>query len=151
MMTLADLIAARKGDDSYERLAERGGLSTAAMHKFGAGQNKDFPPPETVLRLARALGVTPGEIVTAAAYGLGIDMRQDIEAGPALGRMLPAEVDELPSHAQKAIVDGATSMVALMYGIDREDDPQVVAGRAAERRAAAVAHLADVRARRTSR
>src|SRR5690349_5605398 len=77
VMTLADLIAARKGDLSYEALAQRGGLSTAAVHKFATGNNKDFPPPATVHGLARALQVPVRDVVMAAAYGLGLDMRED--------------------------------------------------------------------------
>jgi len=152
-MTLADLIAARKGDASYETLAQRGGLSTAAMHKFAVGNNKDFPPPATVLGLAQALQVSVRDVVTAAAYGLGLEMRDDsgTPAAPALGRLLPAEVDQLPAHAQRAIVDMATAMVALMYGDDPETDPAKVAGSAARQRDAAVADLSDRRAKRDDR
>ena len=115
MMTLVELMAAKRVE-SYEKFARRAGMSPAAAHKFGVGRNADIPPVDTVNSLARALEVTPGLVVLTAAQGLGIDMDAAIE-GPALGRALPGEVDELPAYAQRAILDLARALVATMRGV----------------------------------
>jgi transcriptional regulator with XRE-family HTH domain len=140
MMTLADLIATRKRGDSYEALAERGGLSPSAIHKYASGMNKDFPPPDSVHQLATALDVTPGEIIVAAAHGLGFTLPdRDPDAGPAFARMLPKEVDHLPQHSKQAIIDVVRSLITLMYGEPTEVDvdPVATASASVARRTAA--------------
>ena len=115
MMTLVELMAAKRAD-SYEKFAKRAGMSPAAAHKFGVGRNADMPPVDTVNSLARALDVPPSLVVLTAAHGLGIDMSDAIE-GPALGRALPSDVDELPAYAKQAIIDNACALVAMMRGM----------------------------------
>lgn len=113
MMTLAQLITASRGTDSYETVAKRAGMATSVLHKFALGKNADLPPVDTVFALAKGLNVRPSDIVMAAAQGLGIDMEQDT-GGSLLGRVLPPEVDALPDDAKRAIVANASAMVALM-------------------------------------
>jgi hypothetical protein len=113
MMTLAQLIAANKGADSYDTVAKRGGMATSVLHKFSQGKNAEFPPADTVFALARGLQVQPSVVVMAAAQGLGIDMEDQV-GGPLLGRALPPEVDDLPEESKRAIIDTARAMVALM-------------------------------------
>lgn len=146
MMTLAALIAVRKGDDSYDALARRGGMTTSTLHAYAKGENKDFPPPSAVMQLSRAIDVKPWEIVVAAALGLGFEPEvESDDRSTALGRSLPSEVDALPMQSQRAILETARAMVALMYG-EREDgdtDPEAVASRAVAAHNSAVARTSS--------
>lgn len=121
MMTLVELMTAKRVD-SYEKFAKRAGMAPASAHKFGTGGNADFPPVDTIGRLAGALGVSPGLVVLASAQGLGIDMDEVIE-GSALGRALPADVDQLPAYAQQLILDTARALLAVMRGMDELPTP----------------------------
>lgn len=149
MMTLADLIATRKGDATYEALAERGGMSPSALHKYASGLNKDFPPPESVIAIAKAIDVAHSEVVVAAAYGLGLEVEAlSAEGGPSLGRLLPPDVDNLPPHAQRAIVDFARTMITLMYGEEPASEGAPQAARSAARRPEVVVRVGATKGRR---
>ncbi|GIJ50004.1 hypothetical protein Val02_68900 [Virgisporangium aliadipatigenens] len=121
MMTLVELLAAKRGD-SWDKFAKRAGISPATAHKYGAGKNADVPTVETINALARACDVPPGLIVLAAAQGIGVDMDRVIE-GSALGRALPDDVDELPPYAQRLILDTAQALLAAWRGQQALPEP----------------------------
>lgn len=87
MMTIGDLITRYKGDRSYDRLATDMGLD-AKGNKLLSGKRlgqivlsgpKEFPEPDTVRGLARALAVPPREIVLSYAFTLGLPVSSDDE------------------------------------------------------------------------
>lgn len=76
---LASLIKARKGDRSYDQLErDAGGKPTAARwQQLAMKPQRNFPDPETIHGISRALRVTETEVVMAAARTLGIPVRED--------------------------------------------------------------------------
>lgn len=118
---LAYLIAVRKGDRSYQRIAEdSGGAITRNRVQQLATEprQKQFPSPETIRGLARALGATETEVVAAAARSVGIDVRYGIDPRAlVIGR-----AGELPARARDAIVAIAHE---LLTAYDRDGSKEV--------------------------
>src|SRR5207342_1046026 len=51
--------------------------TSGRWHQLATGPIKNFPDPETIYGIARALRVTVTEVVMAAARSLGIEVRED--------------------------------------------------------------------------
>lgn len=101
-MDLAELIAATKGDRSYDRLASLSGDVPGAKRwqQLATSTPKNFVDPPTVRGIARALGVTELQVVIANARSLGLDVRSD---EPRLFALLPAQVRNLTDDQVAAV------------------------------------------------
>jgi transcriptional regulator with XRE-family HTH domain len=80
-MTLAELIAAHRGDVSYERLAKRAGeagyeISAAMIHNYATKPLTNIPRVETLRAVAAALRVDPRTVLDAAAEAVGLSPRE---------------------------------------------------------------------------
>ncbi|MGH8963830.1 MAG: hypothetical protein ACRDXB_00640 [Actinomycetes bacterium] len=79
-MTLAELIAAHRGDVSYERLSKRAAdaghdISGAMLHNFATKPLTNIPRVETLRAVAAALRVDPREVLDASAEAVGLTPR----------------------------------------------------------------------------
>lgn len=73
-MDLAQLIAAAKGERSYDDLARAAGavIGRQRWQQLATQKLKRFPDPDTIAAIARGLVVSPTEVVLASARSLGI-------------------------------------------------------------------------------
>lgn len=112
---LRELIARHQGDRSFERLArDSHGIPTKGRwHQLATGPIKNFPDPETIYGVARALGVTVTEVVMAAARSLGIEVREDSH-----GALSTAGLNEDQVHVVRLVIAAlaATSKEATSDG-----------------------------------
>jgi len=108
---LAGLIAAAKGDRSYDQISRAaGGKPTPErLHQLATQPIKNFPGPDTIAALARGLGRTVTDVVAAASRSLGLDVQ--IGSDP-LSLTIPT-AGQLPSPAQDALREVARQMLAL--------------------------------------
>jgi transcriptional regulator with XRE-family HTH domain len=81
---LAELILARKGTRSYSDLANRSGLSRAAIHRLTKGPIRAVPDPGTLRGLAAALDVSIDRVAVAALRSAGIPVTDRFAAGDVL-------------------------------------------------------------------
>ena len=69
---LAELILRRKGRQSYDDLAMRGGLRRATIHRLVTSPVRALPDPDTLTKLAVALDVTVDHVAVAALRAAGV-------------------------------------------------------------------------------
>ncbi|TGY79443.1 hypothetical protein, partial [Cellulomonas shaoxiangyii] len=117
---LAALIADAKGDRSYDQLSRAaGGKPTAErLQQLATGEMKTFPGPATIEALARGLGVTVTEVVTAACRSLGIE----VHYGDTPGALTIPGAGNLPASARRAIEDVAAQMLALHQAAEPQEE-----------------------------
>jgi transcriptional regulator with XRE-family HTH domain len=95
---LAELILTRKGHRSYSELAERSGLSRAAIHRLTRGPIRAVPDPHTLNGLAVALDVSIDRVAVAALRSAGVPVTDRFAAGAVLERL-----DRLTSQQRAAV------------------------------------------------
>lgn len=81
---LAELILTRKGSRSYSDLADRSGLSRAAIHRLAKSPIRTVPDPETLRGLAAALDVSIDRVAVAALRSAGVPVTDRFAAGDVL-------------------------------------------------------------------
>ena len=81
---LAELILTRKGSRSYSDLAERSGLSRAAIHRLTRNPIRSVPDPETLRGLAPALDVSIDRVAVAALRSAGVPVTDRFASGDVL-------------------------------------------------------------------
>jgi hypothetical protein len=115
-MTLAELIAAHRGDFSYERLSKRAAdagykISGAMIHNYATKPLTAIPRVETIRAVAAALRVDARSVLDAAAESVGltprdpdrdVDNRTQVEAIVSLVRDRPASELE---HVRRVVGD----------------------------------------------
>lgn len=117
-MTLSELIAAYRGDVSYERLAKRTAdtdgrptISGAMLHNLARKPLDNIPRVETIHAIATALGVSPRLVLDSAAESVGLSAEQpdpsvtnraQVESLVALVRHRPPEEVE---HLSRVVGD----------------------------------------------
>jgi hypothetical protein len=99
-LNLSDLLLARKGSRSYERLSKDcGGFPTAnRLQQIATKDISEFPTPDTIRGLSRGLGSTVTEVTLAAARSLGLS----VHAGDPDALVL-AGAGRLSADAQEVI------------------------------------------------
>ncbi|WP_143082850.1 hypothetical protein [Cellulomonas sp. KH9] len=117
---LAALIADAKGDRSYDQISRAaGGKPTAErLQQLATGEMKTFPGPATIEALARGLGVTVTDVVSAACRSLGIE----VHYGATPGALTIPGAGALPAPARRAIEDVAQQMLALHQAAEPRED-----------------------------
>ncbi|WP_018348200.1 helix-turn-helix domain-containing protein [Longispora albida] len=116
--TLAGLIGAHRGERSLAELARDVGVkSPTTVQRLAKGENSEFPRVATIHGLARALGVTPGEVVLATAAGLGFRM-DGAAALSFFAHRIPPEADELPEPSKEAIHSAVRAALAIIYATE---------------------------------
>ena len=103
-MNLAELIRTTKGDRSYDDLARAAGGAPGRQRWQQLASNvalKNFPDPESIRAIARALGVTQRAVVDAAAESLGLEVRR---SRSRFEELLPDGVDDLDDDALAGIL-----------------------------------------------
>jgi transcriptional regulator with XRE-family HTH domain len=95
---LADLILTRKGSRSYSDLADRSGLSRAAIHRLTKSPIRTVPDPDTLRGLAAALDVSIDRVAVAALRSAGVPVTDRFAAGDVLEGL-----DQLTPHQRAAI------------------------------------------------
>jgi transcriptional regulator with XRE-family HTH domain len=95
---LAELILTRKGSRSYSDLADRSGLSRAAIHRLTKSPIRTVPDPGTLRGLAAALDVSIDRVAVAALRSAGIPVTDRFAAGDVLEGL-----DRLSPHQRAAI------------------------------------------------
>lgn len=103
---LADLIREhrRATGESYQAIANRGGLSKAAVAAFATGSRK-LARPATIEKLATGLRLPPSVVKAAAYRSAGVEPdEQDAPSDPsrevAVERLLQLPPDEFSDAAQ---------------------------------------------------
>jgi len=81
---LAELILTRKGRRSYSELAERSGLSRAAIHRLTTAALRTIPDPDTLNKLAVALEVSVDRVAVAALRSAGVPVTDRFAVGDVL-------------------------------------------------------------------
>jgi transcriptional regulator with XRE-family HTH domain len=81
---LAELIVTRKGRRSYSELADRSGLSRAAIHRLTTAALRTIPDPDTLNKLAVALDVSIDRIAVAALRSAGVPVTDRFATGDVL-------------------------------------------------------------------
>lgn len=124
--TLQALVADRKGDRSYERLAALSGgrLSRARIQQIATREMKSFPDAATLAGLAQALDVPVQEVVLATARSLGLEVRGGVHGDALLvpgGKRLssPAQ-DALLTMARELSKAGAQDGEREAAGVERD-------------------------------
>lgn len=118
-MTLGQLIAAYRGDVSYERLARRAekhgyDISATMIHVLATKPLTNIPRVETIHAIAAALGIEPREVLDAAAESVGliaqasdtlqpVTNREQVEALLAVVRHRPPEQVEHLSRVIRTV------------------------------------------------
>lgn len=113
---LAQIIAARKGNRSYERLSkDAGGYPSANRIQQLATRplQSKFPDPDTIRGLASALGVTVTEIVLSSARSVGLQVA--VEEPTAL---TIAGAGALPEDAQDILLGLARELSRMSKPIN---------------------------------
>src|SRR6185437_2276373 len=95
---LAELILTRKGSRSYSDLANRSGLSRAAIHRLTKSPIRTVPDPDTLRGLAAALDVSIDRVAVAALRSAGVPVTDRFAAGDVLEGL-----DRLTPHQRAAI------------------------------------------------
>jgi len=91
---LAQLIAERKGDRSYDDLARRGGLTRATVHRLATAPVRSLPDPGTIVSLAAALDLSVDRVAVAVLRSAGVPVSDHFSAGDVLeglDRLTPAQ------------------------------------------------------------
>ena len=96
---LAALIVTRKGRRSYSELADRSGLSRAAIHRLTTAALRTIPDPDTLNKLAIALDVSIDRVAVAALRSAGVPVTDRFATGDILEGL-----DQL-TPAQRAAVE----------------------------------------------
>lgn len=109
-MTLAELIAAYRGDTSYERLSKRAAdagyeISAQMIHNFATKPLTNIPRVDKIRAIAAALRVSPRQVLDSAAESVGLTAEPpsaDVTNQPQIERLLavlrhrdPQEVEHL--------------------------------------------------------
>jgi transcriptional regulator with XRE-family HTH domain len=81
---LAELIVTRKGRRSYSELADRSGLSRAAIHRLTTAALRTIPDPDTLNKLAVALDVSIDRVAVAALRSAGVPVTDRFASGDVL-------------------------------------------------------------------
>lgn len=108
-MQLAELIRRTKGDRSYDQLARDCGGAPSAQRLQQIATNKPlkaFPDAETILSLARGLGVPVRTVVLASADSLGLP----VSGEGALAELLPPAADRLNDQQVAAVLAVVNAM-----------------------------------------
>ncbi|MGN8245271.1 hypothetical protein ACTHAM_002390 [Cellulomonas soli] len=103
-MNLAELIRTTKGDRSYDDLARDAGGAPGRQRWQQLASTmplKNFPDPDSIRAIARALGVSQRAVVDAAGESLGLDIAR---GRSRFEELLPDGVDLLDDDAQAAVL-----------------------------------------------
>lgn len=79
-MTMAELIESRRGDRSYQKLADDagGGFRQTVWQQWNnptqGREPTSFPMPDTIIGMAKALNVSVTDVLLAAGRTLGLDV-----------------------------------------------------------------------------
>ena len=114
MHELARLIQSRKGDSSYDDLARRTGgeVSRQYFARIGKGTTplRELPKPETLIALARALGVSVDLVAVAALRSAGVRVRDRFGA-------VGAELADLLTDRQRATLAAFVHAMVWPHGV----------------------------------
>lgn len=110
-MTLQELIAACKGDRSYDQLEAAGGGSPSSKRwqQIATKVDRNFPDPPTIRAIARALAVTETTVVLAAARSLGLTI--PVADANRLAELLPPSAARLTPMQVAAVRQVVRAMV----------------------------------------
>lgn len=117
---LARLIQERRGDLSYGDIARQSGgaLTRAGAQRLGAGDEplREVPKPETIVGLARALGVSVDLVAVAALRSAGVPVRARFGgAEPLQGYdMLTEQQQDALQHLVTVMADPHASTRGLL-------------------------------------
>ena len=113
-MTLQELIAACKGDRSYDALetAAGGSPTSKRWQQMATKADKNFPDPPTIRGIARALSVTETVVVLAAARSLGLTV--SLADASRLAELLPPSAARLTPMQVAAVRQVVKAMVEPM-------------------------------------
>jgi hypothetical protein len=122
--TIAELIAATKGDRSYNDLERDSGnlVSGKRWQQIGAGQPgvKTYPDPESIPGMAKALRVSQEAIVDAYSKALGIE----IGTPSQLIMMMPPGTEDLTTDSVRILRE----IIARFIDADRAAAPATDTG-----------------------
>lgn len=110
-MNLQELVAACKGDRSYDDLETAGGGSPTSKRwqQIATKVDKNFPDPPTIRAMARALSVTETTVVLAAARSLGLTV--PLADASRLAELLPPSAARLTAMQVAAVRQVVRAMV----------------------------------------
>lgn len=113
-MNLQELIAACKGDRSYEALEKAGGGSPSSKRwqQIATKVDPKFPDPATIRSIARALSVSETTVVLAAARSLGLTI--PLADASRLAELLPPSAARLTPMQVAAVRQVVRAMVEPM-------------------------------------
>lgn len=109
--TLAEVIADRKGDRSYDRLAaDCGGTPSAGrLHQMATKPLKNFPDPDSIRGMASGLGVTVTEVVMASARSLDLN----VYTGNDPNAVTIGGAGTLPASSREVLATVARELIRL--------------------------------------
>lgn len=109
--TLAEVIADRKGERSYDRLAaDCGGAPSAGrLHQMATKPLKNFPDPDSIRGMASGLGVTVTEIVMASARSLDLN----VYTGNDPNAVTIGGAGTLPTSSREVLATVARELIRL--------------------------------------
>jgi hypothetical protein len=108
--TLAQLIAERKGERSYGRLADDCGNypTRKRLQQLATSDLHTFPDPDTIRGLGLGLGASVTEVTLACARSIGLPV-----AGSDPTELCIAGAGELPSASQELLLSLARDLIKV--------------------------------------